>query len=205
MRTRFYWDQLEPALIGQGGPRPRPRRVAFVDDDRLPPTSIERGRALRSLPEFPTLSSADVEQQTSRPTDARVKQKEKHNADKEAGIKPRKMPKIVEEGSDDCGDDLTGLGRSAHYTDAPLDSDTESEAEGTFIAMPAGLLAEFYADVFSITPTFAMEDTTRLACWNYVEEAEVYRSWDSAEVCPQGGTQTNAHLLTLETSMSRTQ
>eukprot|EP00959_Pyramimonas_sp_CCMP1952_P168724 3524956-Pyramimonas_sp.AAC.1 len=33
IRIRFYWEQLEPARIGEGGPRPRPRRVAFVDDD----------------------------------------------------------------------------------------------------------------------------------------------------------------------------
>eukprot|EP00959_Pyramimonas_sp_CCMP1952_P312871 6549081-Pyramimonas_sp.AAC.1 len=33
VRTRLYWEPPEPALIGQGGPRPRPRQVAFVDDD----------------------------------------------------------------------------------------------------------------------------------------------------------------------------
>eukprot|EP00959_Pyramimonas_sp_CCMP1952_P178121 3723033-Pyramimonas_sp.AAC.1 len=44
IRIRFYWEQPESALIGQEDPRPRPRWVAFVDDDRSPPPSIERGR-----------------------------------------------------------------------------------------------------------------------------------------------------------------
>eukprot|EP00959_Pyramimonas_sp_CCMP1952_P348049 7290106-Pyramimonas_sp.AAC.1 len=54
---RLYWEPPGPALIGQEDQRPRRRRVAFVDDDRLPPSSIERGRVLPSIPEFPTLSS----------------------------------------------------------------------------------------------------------------------------------------------------
>eukprot|EP00959_Pyramimonas_sp_CCMP1952_P113803 2379290-Pyramimonas_sp.AAC.1 len=44
IRIRLYWEPPEPALIGQEDQRPRLRRVAFVDDDRLPPPSIERGR-----------------------------------------------------------------------------------------------------------------------------------------------------------------
>eukprot|EP00959_Pyramimonas_sp_CCMP1952_P018118 383640-Pyramimonas_sp.AAC.1 len=62
---------------------------------------MERGRALPCIPEFPTLSSADIERQTALPTDARLKQKEMQRADKEAGIKPRKIPKVVEEGFSD--------------------------------------------------------------------------------------------------------
>eukprot|EP00959_Pyramimonas_sp_CCMP1952_P250528 5236518-Pyramimonas_sp.AAC.1 len=52
IRIRFYWEQPEPALVGQRDPRPRPRRVAFVDDDRPPPPSIERGHVLPSIPNF---------------------------------------------------------------------------------------------------------------------------------------------------------
>eukprot|EP00959_Pyramimonas_sp_CCMP1952_P440603 9224553-Pyramimonas_sp.AAC.1 len=78
---------------------------------------------------------------------AAIKQKEKQKADKEAGIKPRKIPEIVEEGNDDCGDDLKGLGVSAYYTDAPMDSDTDSNGEEeTFITLFAGQPAESYAD-----------------------------------------------------------
>eukprot|EP00959_Pyramimonas_sp_CCMP1952_P264286 5526854-Pyramimonas_sp.AAC.1 len=37
IRTRLFWEPPARLLIGQEGQRPRPRRVAFVDDDRLPP------------------------------------------------------------------------------------------------------------------------------------------------------------------------
>eukprot|EP00959_Pyramimonas_sp_CCMP1952_P175137 3659898-Pyramimonas_sp.AAC.1 len=67
---------------------------------------------------------------------------------------PIKIPKVVEYGNDDCGDDFKGLGCSAHCTDAPLDSDAESDGEEeTFITAFAGLPAGTCADVFSIIPT----------------------------------------------------
>eukprot|EP00959_Pyramimonas_sp_CCMP1952_P354468 7425623-Pyramimonas_sp.AAC.1 len=69
-------------------------------------------------------------------------------------MKPRKIPNVVEEGYDDCGDDLKGLGCSANNADVPLDSDAESVDEGkTCIALPAGLPADAHAGVFSIIPT----------------------------------------------------
>eukprot|EP00959_Pyramimonas_sp_CCMP1952_P220732 4614972-Pyramimonas_sp.AAC.1 len=43
--------------------------------------------------------------------------KEKQKADQEAVIAPRKIPKVAEEGMDDCCDDLKGFGSSAYYTD----------------------------------------------------------------------------------------
>eukprot|EP00959_Pyramimonas_sp_CCMP1952_P121043 2530772-Pyramimonas_sp.AAC.1 len=94
IRTRLYWEQPEPTLLRDGSSRPRPRRVAIIDDDRLPPLSIERGSVLPSIPEVRRLSLPEIEQQTALPTYARIEQKEKHKADKEAGIKPRKIPKI---------------------------------------------------------------------------------------------------------------
>eukprot|EP00959_Pyramimonas_sp_CCMP1952_P040393 844660-Pyramimonas_sp.AAC.1 len=49
---------------------------------------------------------------------------------------------------------MKGLGCSAHYTDVPLDSDTDGDdEEETFITSPAGLPAESYAEAFSIIPT----------------------------------------------------
>ena len=54
--------------------------------------------------------SRDSQQSSAFPTEARLKQKEKQKRDKEAGIKPKKRPKVVEPGSDDCGEDLSGLG-----------------------------------------------------------------------------------------------
>eukprot|EP00959_Pyramimonas_sp_CCMP1952_P229361 4795763-Pyramimonas_sp.AAC.1 len=62
IRIRLYWKPPEPVLIGQEDQRPRPRRVAFVDDHRLLSSSIERGRVLPSIPDFPTLSSLGAEQ-----------------------------------------------------------------------------------------------------------------------------------------------
>ena len=44
------------------------------------------------------------------PTDARIAQKAKLKQMKELGIKPKKRKQHVEEGHDDCGEDLSGLG-----------------------------------------------------------------------------------------------
>eukprot|EP00959_Pyramimonas_sp_CCMP1952_P117436 2454864-Pyramimonas_sp.AAC.1 len=110
------------------------------------------------MPEFPTLTSPDTEQQTALPTDARNKQKEQQKVDKEAGNKPRGIPKLVEDGSDDCGEDLRGLGRGAYYTDVPLDTDGDDDGE-TF-ELPAGLPADAHADVFPKTQPCATGDRT---------------------------------------------
>ena len=45
------------------------------------------------------------------PTDARIKQKERLKAMKEQGLKPKKKKIYVEPGDDDCGEDLSGLGK----------------------------------------------------------------------------------------------
>ena len=44
------------------------------------------------------------------PTDARIAQKERLKQMKELGVKPKKRKQHVEEGNDDCGEDLSGLG-----------------------------------------------------------------------------------------------
>ena len=45
------------------------------------------------------------------PTEARLRQKAKLKADKEAVLKPKKRKTCVEPGRDDCGEDLSGLGK----------------------------------------------------------------------------------------------
>eukprot|EP00959_Pyramimonas_sp_CCMP1952_P301758 6313897-Pyramimonas_sp.AAC.1 len=81
------------------------------------------------------------------------KKKNRKQTKKQASYHAR-CPKSVEEGNDDCGDDLKGLGCSAYYTDVPLDSDTESDGEeGTLITLFARQLAESYSDVFTIAPS----------------------------------------------------
>ena len=84
---------------------------------------------------FPTqIEHDDV---TALPTDSRIKQKERLKQEKEAGIKPRQIPKHVEDGHDDCGDDLKGLETMTATTladsdDAVLDSD----GDGYFTMIP---------------------------------------------------------------------
>ena len=141
--TRLYWEAPTTVLRGQGKDAlPRTRRVTIIeDDDRLPPPSIERGNALTTI----------YESETALPTESRIKQKEKLKAEKEAGIKPRKIPQKVEPGHDDCGEDLKGLGDvKAYSSDVPLDSD--SDEEELFLSIPAGTPADTHADVFSIIP-----------------------------------------------------
>ena len=50
--------------------------------------------------------------------DARARQQEKLKAGKRAGVKREKIPKRVEGGSGDCGDDLSDLGRTMPYFNA---------------------------------------------------------------------------------------
>ena len=62
------------------------------------------------------------------PTDAKVREKERRNAEKAAGIehKVKKRKKIIEDHHDDCGEDLSSLheGTSSAYI-YPCDYDTD--------------------------------------------------------------------------------
>ena len=76
------------------------------------------------------------------------------NADKEAGLKPKKIPKHVEDGSDDCGDDLSGLGKDiallqydVHH-EAICESDSDDDDSETL-----------WLDIFGKLP----QETTRTA------------------------------------------
>eukprot|EP00959_Pyramimonas_sp_CCMP1952_P368758 7724129-Pyramimonas_sp.AAC.1 len=59
---------------------------------------------------------------------------------------------MVDDGDDDCGEDLQGLGCGACCTDVSLGTDSDEDGEA-FIALPAGLPVDAHADVFSIIPT----------------------------------------------------
>eukprot|EP00959_Pyramimonas_sp_CCMP1952_P291569 6098512-Pyramimonas_sp.AAC.1 len=72
VRTRLCWEQPGPTLLGGGSSRPRSKRVAIIDDDGLPPPSMERGSVLPSIPELPSLSLPETEQQTALPIYARI-------------------------------------------------------------------------------------------------------------------------------------
>ena len=96
-----------------------------------------------------------------------VNKKKKLKAEKEAGIKPRKIPKKVEQGDDDCGEDLKGLGDvKAYFSDVPLESDSDDEE--LFLSLPAGTPADTHADVFSIIPAL---------CYGRNNEVDMLELW----------------------------
>ena len=77
------------------------------------------------------------------PTAAKERQKVRLKAQKELGIKPKKKPKIVEAGSDDLGEDLSGLDMYTSTTDGYLESSDScyswSENEDSDDEMEQGL------------------------------------------------------------------
>ena len=50
----------------------------------------------------------------SLPTEARIAQKARLKQMAEKGEKPKKRKQVVEDGHDDCGDDVSGLGPDVH-------------------------------------------------------------------------------------------
>jgi hypothetical protein len=82
------------------------------------------------------------------PTDARIRQKEKHALLKAQGLKPKKKPKTVEPG-DDSGNDLTGLGPDITlYGLDTLDSDSDDDEAVLFMKIPRPI-ADGVTNVFS--------------------------------------------------------
>ena len=103
-------------------------QIACDEIFRLPPPPITAANSKLSAQAMSSKSSSstsptpalpttalqhddDGEEEEAHPTEARIRQKEKLKKDKEAGIKPRKRKFKVEPGSDDCGDDISGLGK----------------------------------------------------------------------------------------------
>ena len=54
---------------------------------------------------------------------------------KEAGLKPKQKPKVIEPGNDDCGDDLTGLGKDIYLLghDAWCENWSDTEEDDIFL------------------------------------------------------------------------
>ena len=94
-----------------------------------------------SVPSLPTNEAAREahfqNESTSRqtfPTDARIKQKERLKELKEKGEKPKKVQKTTEHGTDDCGDDLAGLGKDIEmFVLDTLTEEPEPEEEPAYI------------------------------------------------------------------------
>ena len=116
------------------------RRLSFS-----PPDFGPRRGLLPTIPPFPTFTTSTTQTDEpeasteAHPTEARIKQKEKLKAEKEAGIKPRKIKKHIEPGNDDCGEDLSGLGKDAAALCADIIPEIdaeEDEDEEMFINIP---------------------------------------------------------------------
>eukprot|EP00959_Pyramimonas_sp_CCMP1952_P442883 9271394-Pyramimonas_sp.AAC.1 len=85
------------------------------------------------------------------PTDGQIKQEENQTYDKEAGIKPKKRPTRVEDDSDDCGDDLKGLGDAALLA-VVLVGMLESDKDDSLVLTLPSDIADARAGVFTIVP-----------------------------------------------------
>eukprot|EP00959_Pyramimonas_sp_CCMP1952_P182137 3808033-Pyramimonas_sp.AAC.1 len=98
----------EPAQSPQ-----KPRRV-IIDDCPSPLPTLAIVAGTRSSTTMGTQTGEQDERVL--PAESRIKQKDRPKAEKEAGIKPRRIKKHVEDGTDDCGDDLSGLGQDLMAT-----------------------------------------------------------------------------------------
>ena len=111
-----------------------------IPDSKTPPfptgspprsqTFLPETRSSAAYPKSVASSRQQGGAQTSLPTEARLRQKERLTDLKEKGLKPKTRPKEVEPGNDDCGDDLSGLGKDivmlgCDYCQENLDDDAE--------------------------------------------------------------------------------
>ena len=105
-----------------------------------------------ATPPRPIASPKAIQNRSAYPTEARLRQKERLKKDKADGIKPKKRPKIVEEGNDDCGDDISGLGSDAVLLsrDMVLEIDSDDDNTELFQMIPHPLNdGTFTYNVFS--------------------------------------------------------
>ena len=123
------------------------RRSAMVDQDVMsnrPLTSRpDSGIALitHQRPTDDDTTTLTADPIPAFPTTAKERQKARLKANKELGIKPKKKPKIVEAGSDDLGEDLSGIDMYTSTTDGFLESSDScySESEDSDDEMTQGL------------------------------------------------------------------
>ena len=110
------------------------------------------------------------------PTDARVRQKARLKAMKEAGLKPKKVQKPTEAGNDDCGDDISGLGKDAVLLmyDVTFEDIDSSSDEDLFIAVPQQVMRG------NMHPTEIFSAVSQL-CYGYNSQV------DMLELCGNEG------------------
>ena len=150
--TRLLWQEDDPVLLGdEPYQSPKDNRFVILDDcpSPLPTLALDTG-----TPSFSTMGTQTGDDTTALPTESRIKQKERLKAEKEAGIKPRRIKKHVEDGDDDCGESLAGLGAdimTSWSTDAPSEP-LSSDDEDLFTTFHRPI-SDDHADIFSIVAT----------------------------------------------------
>ena len=133
MYTKLYWRDTD-VLHGSESPSPdskRKRRAIIIDGALSPPPIVELAKdSSQTTPTTPTEERAP-------PTDSRIKQGHL-KAEKEAGVRPRKVKKHIEPGNDDCGEDISGLGKDiANYLGDTTPEDLErSDDDNVALFMP---------------------------------------------------------------------
>mgnify|MGYP001420148067 CR=1 FL=1 len=75
------------------------------------------------------------------PTESRLRAKERAKDLKARGLKPKKRQKVTEPGNDDCGDDISGLGKDITLLmqDVTQEEIESSDDEVVFIAIPVAI------------------------------------------------------------------
>ena len=84
--------------------------------------------------------------------DARLRRKQRIKDMKEKGIKPKKRPKEIEPGKDDCGDDRRGLGDVQIHMCDVYNEDIRSEDDEDLHMILSMTPSITEADIFSIIP-----------------------------------------------------
>ena len=115
-------------------------------------TYFSKRRSLKDRTGHPPRPPAPAEQ--ALPTEARLRAKERLKEQKAQGKKPVKRKKHVEDGTDDCGDALSGLGSAVSLLgldlppEDPADSDESDDAD-VFYHVPK-VIPDGTADIFSV-------------------------------------------------------
>ena len=83
-----------------------------IQDNRSPPSPIPQASSSSSSLSNPVNAAGSPSpSHTVLPTEARIRAKSRLTKLKEAGLKPKKRQKVIEPGYDNCGEDMSGLGK----------------------------------------------------------------------------------------------
>ena len=111
--TLQFTKEICNALAVRGNVTPT---LHAIKDDTVPPLPISTSTAL--------------------PTESRLRQKARLAKLKEAGLKPKKKHKVTEPGTDDCGDDISGLGPDVTLLSCDALFEDLSDDDDLFVTVP---------------------------------------------------------------------